>query len=156
VIRLAALVVLAVAAAPSLPARGQADKLTVIKLISITTSERRNDVPPRGISVGDSEFSTSRLVNAVPQFGKAKGAVVGSDRSTTTLRSISTARVEGTATLPGGTLLIYGTVRFIRHGQVFPIAGGTGAFARAHGTVTISPLGNDDRRALNVYRLTYG
>ncbi len=86
----------------------------MIKLISITTSERRNDVPPRGISVGDSEFSTSRLVNAVPQFGKAKGAVVGSDRSTTTLRSISTARVEGTATLPGGTLLIHGTVRFIK------------------------------------------
>jgi hypothetical protein len=155
VIRLAALLALALAAAPSPPARGQADRLTLIKLISITTSEWRNDIPPKGISVGDSEFSTSRLLNAVPQFGKAKGAVVGSDRSTTTLRSISTAGVEGTATLPGGTLLIHGTVRFIEKGQVFPIAGGTGAFARAHGTVTIRPLGNDQRKALNVYHLSY-
>jgi|SRR5213593_3823116 len=151
--KLATLLVLVVVAVST--DRGQAAELTSIRLISITTSERSNDVPPKGVSVGDSEFSTSRLLNAVPQFGKAKGAVVGSDQSTTTLRSASTARVEGVTRLPGGTLLIYGAVRFIAHGQIFPIDGGTGAFAGAHGAVTVSPLGKDARRALNVYRLAY-
>jgi hypothetical protein len=152
--QVAALVLLVVAVAAS-TARAGADELTLIKLVSITTSERDNDVPPKGVSIGDSEFSTSRLVNAVPQFGKPKGAVVGSDQSTTTLRSASMARVEGVTKLPGGSLVIYGTVRFIPHGQVFPIGGGTGAFSGAHGTVTVTPFGKDARRALNVYRLAY-
>jgi hypothetical protein len=111
------------------------------------------DVPPTGASVGDSFTEASRLRNAVAQFGRPKGAVVGSDRATTTLISAQAVRMQGTVRLPGGTLTIRGRVTLRPGSASVPVTGGTGRFAGARGTVTAAAL-PDGRSAANVYRIT--
>jgi hypothetical protein len=124
-----------------------------IVVISITTSTKVNDKGPKGPSAGDTYVTTSKLVNAVRQFGKKKGAVVGTDTSTTTLTAPRSARVTGLATLPGGTLRVRGKLNEQMDATyVAPVVKGTGAFAGARGTVTIN---GTDKRAWNTYLLTY-
>jgi hypothetical protein len=149
-----ALLAIALVAIPG-SSLGGARALPVIQLVSITTADRINDVAPKGPSKGDTEFTTSRLLNAVPQFGKRRGAAVGSDRGTLTFQSGRSVTINGVAKLPGGTLVVHGKVRILANGLVLPVSGGTGAFRGAHGTVTTSPLTKDGKRALNVYRLKY-
>jgi hypothetical protein len=63
-------------------------------------------------------------------------------------------RVNGVATLPGGTIRVRGPVEEQTNATlVVPVVGGTGAFAGARGTLTIN---GTEKRAWNVYRLTYG
>jgi Dirigent-like protein len=143
----------ALAVAVLLPAAGQARSALVIRLVSVNTSTSVKDTPPTGASVGDSFTETSRLRNAVAQFGKPKGAVVGSDRATTTLVSAQAVRMQGTVRLPGGTLTIRGRVTGTQRSVTVPVTGGTGRFAGARGTVTAAAL-PDGRSASNVYRLT--
>jgi hypothetical protein len=121
----------------------------VIRLVSDTTSVRGRDVAPKGPSVGDSVFSTSRLRNAVAQFGRARGAIVGSDRGTARLVSATRATVDGVASLPGGTLHFRGRLR-----STIPVVGGTGRFAGARGTLRVTATSRRDT-ALNVYTLTF-
>jgi hypothetical protein len=152
-----ALAIAVVFAALVLPAAGsaRANATLVVRLVSITTSTRVDDKPPRGPTAGDRIFQTSRLLNAVPQFGKARNAVVGSDRGILTFTSPSTARLDVTATLPGGTLRVRGPLRMLRDGsQRYPVVGGTGRFAGARGTVTVGASSGTRPRASNVYRLT--
>ena len=128
---------------------------TTIRLVSVATSERMRDAPPAGPSKGDASIQTSRLLNAVAQFGKPKGAVVGRDSATITITSPTSATITGVATLPGGTLILRGALRIGTNGEaMFPVVRGTGRFAGARGTVTVTPLGSETR-ALNVYRLVY-
>jgi hypothetical protein len=146
-----------VVGALALPAAGsaRADATLVIRLVSVTTSTRVDDRPPRGPTAGDKVFSTSRLRNAVAQFGKPRNAVVGSDRGTLTLTSANSVRIDVTARLPGGTLRVRGPLRTLANGgQRYPVVGGTGRFAGARGTVTVRPLSGAGQRASNVYRLT--
>jgi hypothetical protein len=152
-----ALAIAVVLAALVLPAAGsaRANATLVVRLVSITTSTRVDDRPPRGPTAGDRIFSRSRLRNAVPQFGRARNAVVGSDRGTLTFTSASAVRLDVTATLPGGTLRVRGPQRMLRDGgRRYPVVGGTGRFAGARGTVTVRPLSGTGSRASNVYRLT--
>ena len=124
-----------------------------ISVISITTSSKATDKSPKGPSAGDTYVTTSRLVNAVAQFGRKKGAVVGTDRATTTFSAVRSARIAGTATLPGGTLTVRGRLKEQADSTfVAPVVSGTGAFKGARGTVTIN---GTDKRASNVYKLTY-
>jgi hypothetical protein len=145
-----AFLVLALAAL-AWPGAAQAESLT-IQVTSIVIKVDSIDKRPKGASKGDRIVYRDRLVNAVRQFGKARGTHVGSDRGTMTFTSAHTARFDGSATLPGGTVRIKGPVRAVAGGSIqIPVAGGTGRYADAKGTLTVGP---GDKRALNVYRLT--
>jgi hypothetical protein len=138
-----------VAAAPS-----QAHSSMVIRLLSTTTQARYVDRGPKGESPGDTIVSSSRLVNAVAQFGRPKGAVVGRDRGTYTLLKDRKTRIDGWATLPGGKIHIRGVVRTLgAKASAVAVVGGTGDFASARGTVTVSPVSSKPDPSLNVYRL---
>jgi hypothetical protein len=152
--RLRVLLLAAVLAVSLAPAAATAQGTTTIRLVSVGTSDRLRDAPPAGPSRGDASVQTSRLLNAAAQFGKPKGAVVGRDRATITLTGPSSATITGVATLPGGTLSLRGAMRVTAGGLVFPVVRGTGRYAGARGTVTITALAGQNR-ALNVYRLVY-
>jgi dirigent-like protein len=131
----------------------RSERAMTIRLVSVATSARPVDKPPAGPSKGDQIIETSRLSNAVSQFGKAKGAVVGHDKATLTILSPTALTLDGVATLPGGTIAIRGPVES-SSGRVttIPVKGGTGRYAHARGSVVLTQL--DTNRALNVYRLS--
>ena len=137
-------------------ASASAVRPSVIRLVSITTSESSVDVPPKKDSVGDRQLFTSRLLNDRAQFGKRKGAVVGSDRGTLRLTSATSAHLKTVTKLPGGTLTVDGPLRAAGGGAVsIVVVAGTGAFAGAHGSLTILAPTNP-KTAVNIYRLSYG
>jgi hypothetical protein len=124
----------------------------VIRLVSISTSDRSVDVAPKGNSVGDHETFASRLLNQQAQFSRKKGALVGHDSgslrlTTTKLVPVFTAE----ARLPGGTIRTHGRLRPIAGGAFrVAVVGGTGVFEQVQGNLTINP-----KTKANVYRLIY-
>ena len=72
-----------------------AAKTRTIVVISNTVTFSRHDVAPKGASKGDTVVYRDRLVNAAAQFGKQKGALVGSDAGTLTFTSANTAALQG-------------------------------------------------------------
>jgi Dirigent-like protein len=145
------LVVFAVAAIAAVVVPAAQSKTVTIKVMSVQSSSNPVDKPPHGASKGDSVASTDRLLNAVAQFGKKKGAIVGSDSGTMTLTSAHTASFKGSATLPGGTLTIKGkVVAMVQNILRIPITAGTGKYQGAHGYLLIGP---GSKRAENVYVL---
>ena len=151
-----AVLALAVAVAAAAGTAQAASPPAVIRLVSTTTSYSSTDKVPKGTSAGDRQVFTSRLRNATAQFGKPKGAVVGSDRSTLVVTGSSKARMQTVAKLPGGTITVSGLLRAAGNGAIsVPVVSGTGLFEGAKGTLTIlKPI--DASTAGNVYRLTYG
>jgi hypothetical protein len=148
--------VLALAVVAVLVAPASAAPPSVITLVSETTSESSVDAPPRKDSAGDRQLFTSRLLNARRQFGKPKGAAVGSDRGTLTLTSARSANLKTVAKLPGGTITTNGRLRAAAGDGAVAVAvvAGTGIFAGARGTLTIlKPTG--PKTAVNIYRLSY-
>ncbi len=143
----------------ALPAHAaqRADSATrTIRLVSFTVNSRLTvDRAPKGQpSKGDVVREESILRNAVPQFGKAKGADVGSDVAIFTITSTSPARIDVRVVvkLPGGT--IRGTTRITGTALAgIRIVGGTGDFARARGTGTVRDHNGRARGVLNIYRL---
>jgi hypothetical protein len=145
------LIVVAVVAVVSTPGATGAETLT-IQVTSVVIKITPIDKKPKGNSKGDQIVYLDKLLNAVRQFNKPKGARVGTDRGTMTFTSAHTARFDGSATLPGGSVRIKGNVRAVAGGGIqIPVAGGTGRYAAATGTLTVGPGENS---ALNVYRLT--
>ena len=141
----------------ALPAQGasQADSRSMtVRLISITTQFKmlKDQAPKREPNRGDVIWAKSTLRNEVAQFGRPKGAVVGSDVSTYTVVSATKGDVTVTAKLPGGTLRAAGRIGQERL-QRIPVLSGTGAFSGARGVTETSPLNASGVRALNVYRL---
>ena len=139
-------------------AASHADTRTItIRLIS-TGYEGQTLVdraPMQVVSKGDVIVATSFLRNAVAQFGRAKGAVVGGDSATFTVLTTTHADLRVEVSLPGGTLRAGGRVR-LGSVQTYAVTGGTGRFARARGTgesrALASKWGGGNRR-MNVYRL---
>lgn len=132
----------------------QAAGSQTIRVTSVTLKMATHDIGPKGASKGDTVTYKDRLLNAVGQFGKAKGSLVGSDSGTLTFTSANTATFEGKATLPGGTLTLRGPVIGLADGGlVIPVVGGTGSFAHVSGTLTV---GTGTTRVANTYRLTRG
>jgi len=122
-----------------------------IRLESTVQSSRAVDlVPKHRLSRGDTASIGSILRNAVPQFGRAKGAVVGSDRAVFTVLSPPWSSVKVKVRLPGGTLLVQGRVRIGQLRAVVPVLGGTGRFANARGSCEVRSLLD---RSINIYRL---
>jgi hypothetical protein len=147
---------MAVLAAAGPPAAQAASPPAVISLVSTTTSYSSKDKAPKGTSAGDRQLFTSRLRNAVTQFGKPKGTVVGSDRSTLVVTASRKARMQTVAKLPGGTITVSGLLSAAGNGAIsVPVVSGTGIFEGAKGTLTILKA-IDANTAGNVYRLTYG
>ena len=133
------------------PSAAQAETLT-IHVTSVVITAKPFDANPKGTSVGDRIVFHDKLLNAVRQFGKPKGTRVGSDRGTMTFTGAHSARFDGRATLPGGSIRIKGAVRSVSGGGIrIPVAGGTGRYAAATGTLTVGP---GENQALNTYQLT--
>jgi hypothetical protein len=127
----------------------------VIRLLSTTTQTRYIDRGPKDVSPGDVFVSSSRLTNAVAQFGKPKGAVVGRDHGTFTLLRGGKTRLDGWATLPGGKIHVRGVTRDLGgNTSSIAVVGGTGDFASARGTLTVRPVSPKPEPSLNVYRLS--
>lgn len=125
-----------------------------IRLVSTNgTMKVLVDKAPKGQpSKGDILQEKTTLRNAVAQFGKAKGAVVGSDAGIYTFLSPTVVNMKVTVKLPGGTLR--GTARI--EGNTLPVlkvVGGTGAFAGARGTGQIKKAPAGVNGVLNTYRL---
>jgi hypothetical protein len=127
---------------------------TVVSVISTATSEQQHDTGKKGPSVGDYVVMTDRLTNAVRQFGKPRGAVVGTDRAVERLIAGGGVRIEGTTKLPGGTVRVSGLLRTDAQGRAnAPVVGGTGRYDGATGTLTVVNLTSAGNVALNVYSL---
>lgn len=144
---------------PAHAAEDRSEESLTIRLIATVKpgSGWARDVPPRTMRTGhytegDTIGSAGILRNALAQFGKPKGAVVGNDRSILTVTSPTRALIHVEAKLPGGSLRIEGRFTFgTTKAIVLPVVDGSGAFAGARGSTTITQLSG--RRALNVVRL---
>jgi hypothetical protein len=146
--------VIAGLAAGSGSARSEAAPPTLIRLLSITTSQQNFDKPPKGPSKGDRMYGVSKLVNTVAQFGQRAGAEVGSDVGWYTFKTKKTEYADGTTRLPGGTLHFRGKISTSQGAVTVPVLGGTGIFEGAVGTLYIGAA-TSAGVAENVYRLTY-
>jgi hypothetical protein len=148
----AVLAVFLLGASTGAAARGPTRIVLIVKPIS----SRSVDKPPKGPSAGDRSVDATKLLNAVPQFGKPAGAVVGHDKGTATLLSPTSATGQGVAYLPGGTLTFSGLLKPDRKrgGFTIPVTRGTGAFAGARGTLWVVRV-PEPLRTLNVYTLRY-
>ena len=138
----------------ALPARAGAAPAT-LRLVSVPIQNKITDVPPKGASKGDVVHQRTRLFNASRQLGKPKGVYIGYDVSVVRFTSPTSAVIDVVVHLPGGTLHIHGKIFSDRTVTTYPVVGGTGVFANAHGTGTEIDDPNEPR-ALNVYHLTYG
>jgi hypothetical protein len=144
-------------AVPATASRTASEASLTIRLISTPGREVLRDLPPKGLkrgifSKGDSFTGTSILRNASAQFGKPKGAVVGTDTYNITITTPPVALFKVQVKLPGGTLRIYGRDSLKSPSPIaVPVVSGTGAFAGARGTALASGLSGG--RELNVYRL---
>lgn len=128
------------------------EKSLTFRLTSTVASGRFVDRPPKGrTSRGDMTYVWSVLRNSVSQFGRPKGAVVGRDYAVSTLLSARTALAKVSVRLPGGTLRLRGKVDITRTSGILSVVGGTGAFAGARGTCSVS---DREDRSINIYRIT--
>jgi hypothetical protein len=129
-----------------LPAAGQARSARTmqVKVISVLSGYSQS---------GTSLRMTDRLYNLVPQFGRPKGALVGSDSGTLRKTGTISFSFRGVVRLPGGTLTVKGQVIGGESVSNLTVAGGTGRFAGARGIVVIRELGGQGR-ASNIFHLT--
>jgi len=144
----------AVAALVLVAAAGASSDATLIRVISVATSIKTHDAPPKGPSKGDYVVIDDKLTNYAAQFGRKKGALVGTDHAVE--RNIGNNRVvvDGVARFPNGTVHFKGELKVDARGiAAVPVVGGTGDYESATGTVAIANLTKDGKTALNVYAL---
>lgn len=144
-----------VMALPAAASDAAAAKSVTIRVLVIPVTRSIKDVPPKTINAGeftrgDTIWRTSILRNAVPQFGKPKGARVGTSRGVTIALSSQMARSDGVARFPGGTVHTHGVGKISPNPKV-AIVGGTGLYAGAAGVAEFSHLANG--ATLSVLRL---
>jgi hypothetical protein len=135
--------------------QGAASTVTTIEVLSVVqTAGALKDVAPRGFSAGDQFLVRDRLFNLVPQFGRARGAVVGNDAAVMTiLQGGRSGSYSGVAQLVDGSIAIKGVAPIDARTATMTVVGGTGRYARARGTVVIRYAGKAGR-ATNQFRLT--
>jgi hypothetical protein len=125
-----------------------------IRVLATVTTARPVDLPPRNVqNKGDRVFVESQLTNAIPQFGRPKGSVIGQDYSTITYLSATERLVNVQITLPGGGLHLRGKLTVDDPEAVvrIPVVSGTRDFAGATGfSEARSAPGS---HTLNIYRL---
>jgi len=144
-------------AAPSQAGRRQTSAAITIRLIaSAASSGYLVDHTPKGYpNKGDVVRETSTLRNAVPQFGRPKGAIVGHDVWITTIviPPFGRADVKAATAVPGGTIRAVGVVTATQTTGTFRVVGGTGKYASARGTISLRNLNASGSRALIVYHV---
>jgi hypothetical protein len=152
----AAALALLVASVPSHAAPNTRAATLTLRLVSVTTQVKvEKDVAPKQVvSKGDVFWQQSLLRNAIAQFGRPKGAVVGSDTGTITVVSRTLLDNKGVAVLPGGTIRFEGRAADGARALSLGVTGGTGRYAGARGTLEVKALTPDGTRTSNVYRLT--
>lgn len=153
-IALAAVLTLGIAVSASAAPRTTSESLT-IRLISTRGDVRHVDLAPKGRpNRGDTLTVTTSLMNDVPQFGRPRGALVGSDVIFIRFLSPKTWLTTFTVHLPGGTMKARIPVVANSRDRAtisIPVTGGTGRFAGARGVLFSTDVNSD--LALNVYRL---
>jgi hypothetical protein len=122
----------------------------VITVRSIETSSVPDDRPPAGPSQGDRILIRDDLRNVTRQFGQKARAVIGSDAGILTMTSKTEGTVTGLAVLPGGRVRFHGVLHLKGANAPFVVAGGTGRYAHATGSLVVGAGSNP----LNTYRLT--
>ena len=130
--------------------------MTIRLIVTSADSRYLIDRAPKGYpNKGDVIREKSTLRNAVAQFGRPKGAIVGSDTwiATVVIPPFGKAEVQGTTTLPGGTIRATGAVTAAQTTGIFRVVGGTGSYANARGTISLRNLNTNGSRGLSVYRL---
>jgi hypothetical protein len=129
-----------------LPAVGEARSARKldIKVVSVLSGYSQS---------GKSLRITDKLYNLVPQFGKPKGALVGSDSGTLRQAGQISASFTGVVRFPGGTMNVRGQVILGETVSNLTVTGGTGRFSGARGVVVIRGLGAQGR-ASNIFHLT--
>ena len=141
----------ATAVSAGTPTSGGTPTSLVIRVKSHVIASFNDDHPPKGDSNGDRYLVRDSLTNAVKQFGKRAGAVVGHDSGIIVLTGTKTGSFVGVATLPGGKIRFKGVLSLTSvPGPPLTVTGGTGRYAQATGKVLIGP-GNFP---LNTYKLT--
>lgn len=113
------------------------------------------DRAPKGLpNKGDIVRAKSILRNAVVQFGRPKGAVVGTSVWVVTIviPPLRKARVKDTTALPGGTIQAVGSVSGSMTRATFRVTGGTGKFRGARGSVSLRSRSGGSR-GYDVYQL---
>ena len=142
------------AAGPGTTTSATGPRSVTIRVLATVTTARPVDLPPRNVqNKGDRVFVESQLTNAVPQFGRPKGSIIGQDYSTITYLSPTERLVNVQITLPGGGLHLRGKLTVADPAAVvkIPVISGTRDFAGATGfSEARSGPGN---HTLNVYRL---
>jgi hypothetical protein len=114
------------------------------------------DHAPKGYpNKGDVTRETSTLRNAVAQFGRPKGAIVGSDVwiATIVIPPFGKVDVRAATSLPGGTIRAVGTVTATQTAGTFRVVGGTAGYAGARGTTRLRNTNASGSRALIVFGL---
>lgn len=125
-----------------------------IRVLASVTKANPVDLPPRNVqNKGDRVFVESQLRNAVPQFGRPKGSIVGIDYSTITYISRTKRLVSVQITLPGGGLRLRGTLNVSDPNALvkIPVISGTRDFAGATGYSEARSASG--QQTLNIYRL---
>jgi hypothetical protein len=153
----AAVLLASVSLAMALPAAASdaaTDRSLTIRVYVTEVTQSIKDVPPKTFAreheytKGDTIRGTETLRNAVQQFGKPKGAAVGTDRYAITAVAWQKIRVDFVTRFPGGTVHAHGVGKAGSKPEV-PIVGGAGRYAGATGVVEGRHLANGEK--LNVY-----
>ena len=141
-------------ASPATTTTSTGPRSVTIRVLATVTTARPVDLPPRNVqNKGDRIFVESQLTNAVPQFGRPVGSIIGQDYSTITYLSPTERLVNVQITLPGGGLHLRGKLEVVDPAAVvrIPVISGTRDFAGATGfSEARSAPGS---HTLNVYRL---
>ena len=123
-----------------------AAKSVTIRVLITPVTRSFTDVAPKTHAMtgeytkGDKLKGTSILLNAVPQFGKPKGARVGTSRFVETALSPQRIMFDGISSLPGGTVHARGVMHEVGGNLTVAVVGGTGLYARATGVIKGSHL----------------
>jgi hypothetical protein len=130
-----------VMALPAPASSTAASKSVTIRVLVMPVTRSFKDVAPKTHATtgeytkGDTLTGTSILQNAVPQFGKPKGARVGTSRFVETALSPQILRFDGVSRLPGGTVHARGVMHEVAGKLTVTIVGGTGLYAGATGVI---------------------
>ena len=139
----------AVAASAATPALAAPSAGIVITVKSVTTASIPRDTPPKGASKGDRIVMRDRLLNVGRHSASPPERWSAVTRASWCSPSPTSGTFEGVTTLPGGTIRLHG---IIRDGfETFTVAGGTGRYAHARGTVSVGRGASP----LNIYRLGF-
>jgi hypothetical protein len=117
-----------------------------IRILITPVTRTFTDVAPKThattgeFTKGDTLKGTSILENATRQWGKPKGARIGTDRFVETALSPQRIMFDGVSSLPGGTVHARGVMREVAGKLTVAVVGGTGVYTGATGVIEGSHL----------------